>query len=221
MRKTRYICHCFLPEGSRAAAVNMEVRGEGSSMLNRKCVVVRWVGLTPDRFLNLVHKGAGAILILIPQDWKTRGVEALGKEEEQVVKVTPVKEKVKVEEEDEEEEEEEEGEGKENLDLEEVEEEEERAKFINVSNQTFPVACVCVSMKVSVSLPPPLPQWVEVEEKLMAHEVSIPVYFAVETPELTEIHDKMAASAVSEWSSSVASSERERERERECVCVCV
>ena len=47
------------------------------------------------------------------------------------------------------------------------------------------------------------------------HEVAIPVYFAVETPELTEIHNKMAISAANEWSSSVASSERERERERE------
>ena len=73
----------------------MEVRGEGLSMLNRKCVVVRWVGLTLDWFLNLVHKGAGAILILIPQDWKTREVEALGKEMEQVVKGKAVNEKIR------------------------------------------------------------------------------------------------------------------------------
>ena len=48
----------------------MEMRGEGVTILNRKCVIVRWAWLTPDRFLDLVHKGAGSILILLPVDWR-------------------------------------------------------------------------------------------------------------------------------------------------------
>ncbi len=45
----------------------MEAKGGGAGMLNRKCVVVRWADLTSDKFLDLIHRGAGAILILLPQ----------------------------------------------------------------------------------------------------------------------------------------------------------
>lgn len=44
----------------------MEAKGEGASMLNRKCVVVRWADLTSDKFLELINRGAGAILVLLP-----------------------------------------------------------------------------------------------------------------------------------------------------------
>ena len=50
-------------------------------------------------------------------------------------------------------------------------------------------------------------QWVEVEERLLAMDVPIPVYFATETDELADIHTKMAAGADSEWGSSAAAGE--------------
>ena len=53
--------------GSRSALVNMEARGEGANMLNRKCVVVRWKDLSSEKFLDLIQRGAGAILVLLPQ----------------------------------------------------------------------------------------------------------------------------------------------------------
>ena len=127
--------------GSRAAAVNMEVRGEGASMLNRKCVMVRWVGLTPDRFLDLVHKGAGAILILIPQDWKEKGMETANEVGNMTNKKAAEKKLDKPEEEEEEkvldEEENEDEEGREKVveeEEEEEDEEEEGVKAISVSD---------------------------------------------------------------------------------------
>lgn len=45
----------------------MEAKGEGAGMLNRKCVVVRWKELTSASFLDLIHRGAGSILVLLPQ----------------------------------------------------------------------------------------------------------------------------------------------------------
>ena len=53
-----------------------------------------------------------------------------------------------------------------------------------------------------------LVQWIEVEEKLLAMDVPIPVYFATETDELADIHAKMAAGADSEWGSSAAAGEQ-------------
>ena len=35
-------------------------------MLNRKCVVVRWKDLSLEKFLDLVQRGAGAILVVLP-----------------------------------------------------------------------------------------------------------------------------------------------------------
>ena len=40
-----------------------------------------------------------------------------------------------------------------------------------------------------------LVQWIEVEERLLAMDVPIPIYFATETDELTDIYTKMAAGA--------------------------
>lgn len=45
----------------------MEARGEGASMLNRKCVVVLWSDLSSEKFLDLIQRGAGAILVILPQ----------------------------------------------------------------------------------------------------------------------------------------------------------
>ena len=57
--------------------MNMEAKGEGAGMLNRKCVVVRWADLTADKFLDLIHRGAGAILILLPHSNTTLDQETL------------------------------------------------------------------------------------------------------------------------------------------------
>ncbi len=48
--------------------MNMEARGEVASMLNRKCVVLRWAELSYESFLEMVERGAGSILILLPLD---------------------------------------------------------------------------------------------------------------------------------------------------------
>lgn len=44
----------------------MEAKGEAASMLNRRCVVVRWRDLTIEKFQGLIERGAGSILILLP-----------------------------------------------------------------------------------------------------------------------------------------------------------
>ena len=54
--------------GSRSALVNMEVRGEVAPILNRKCVVIRWSALSSEKFLDIIHRGAGAIVVLLPQE---------------------------------------------------------------------------------------------------------------------------------------------------------
>ena len=46
----------------------MEVKAEAATVLNRKCVVVRWSELTAEKFLDFVHRGAGALVVLLPQD---------------------------------------------------------------------------------------------------------------------------------------------------------
>ena len=58
----------------------MEARGERASLLNRKCVLVRWVDLSSERLLDLLHRGAGSVLVLLPPTATT----SLGEEEEEV-----------------------------------------------------------------------------------------------------------------------------------------
>ena len=60
--------HHTHPLGSRSALVNMEVRGEVAAILNRKCVVIRWSTLSSEKFLDIIHRGAGAILVLLPRE---------------------------------------------------------------------------------------------------------------------------------------------------------
>ena len=57
--------------GSRSALVNMEARGEDASLLNRKCVFVKWGDLSLDKFLDLIQRGAGAMVILLPADMQS------------------------------------------------------------------------------------------------------------------------------------------------------
>jgi len=59
--------------GSHSALVNMEVRGEVAPILNRKCVIVRWSALSSEKFLDIIHRGAGAIVVLLPRE--RRGVD--------------------------------------------------------------------------------------------------------------------------------------------------
>lgn len=46
----------------------MEVRGEVAPILNRKCVVIRWSVLSSEKFLDIIHRGAGAIVVLLPRE---------------------------------------------------------------------------------------------------------------------------------------------------------
>ena len=52
--------------GSRSALVNMEAKGVDASMLNRRCVFIRWTELSLEKFLNLIERGAGSMVILLP-----------------------------------------------------------------------------------------------------------------------------------------------------------
>jgi len=99
----------------------MEVRGEVAPILNRKCVIIRWSALSSEKFLDIIHRGAGAIVVLLPRE---RG----GVDEE----------------------------------------------------------------------------WYSLEHDLLSSEVPIPVYFALEGPELVEIHERISESTERDKHSSVA-----------------
>ena len=62
---------CNWALGSRSALLNMDARGVGSLMLNRKCVLVKWTDLSIEVFTDVLERGAGAVLILLPTDWST------------------------------------------------------------------------------------------------------------------------------------------------------
>lgn len=51
--------------------MNMDARGAGSLMLNRKCVLVKWTDLSVEVFTDILQRGAGAVLVLLPADWNT------------------------------------------------------------------------------------------------------------------------------------------------------
>ena len=46
----------------------MEARGEWATLLNRKCVFIRWRDLDLGKFLELIERGAGALVILLSPD---------------------------------------------------------------------------------------------------------------------------------------------------------
>lgn len=48
--------------------MNMEARGEQATLLNRKCVFIRWRDLDLEKFLELIERGAGALVILLPSE---------------------------------------------------------------------------------------------------------------------------------------------------------
>ena len=52
--------------GSPVAYVNMEGRSTQSPVLNRRCVFVKWKDLSMAIFDNLLERGMGAIVILMP-----------------------------------------------------------------------------------------------------------------------------------------------------------
>ena len=47
----------------------MEARSEVADVLNRKCIIIRWSALSSEKFLDIIHRGAGAIFILLPTEW--------------------------------------------------------------------------------------------------------------------------------------------------------
>jgi len=55
----------------------MEAKGKANSMLNRKCVVVRWVELSQESLTDLISRGAGSILVLLPQGIDSMDLELI------------------------------------------------------------------------------------------------------------------------------------------------
>ena len=47
----------------------MEAKGATAGSLGRKCVVVRWADLKMETLLDLVERGAGSLLLLLPQNF--------------------------------------------------------------------------------------------------------------------------------------------------------
>lgn len=47
----------------------MEAKGSMASALGRKCVVVRWADMHVEAILELVQRGAGSLLMLLPQNF--------------------------------------------------------------------------------------------------------------------------------------------------------
>ena len=61
-----YTLYYMMHIGSRSALVNMEAKGVDANMLNRRCVFIRWTELSLEKFLNLIERGAGSMVILLP-----------------------------------------------------------------------------------------------------------------------------------------------------------
>ena len=47
----------------------MEAKGAAASALGRKCVVVRWADMQVEGIMDLVQRGAGSLLLLLPQNF--------------------------------------------------------------------------------------------------------------------------------------------------------
>ena len=47
----------------------MEAKGAMASALGRKCVVVRWADVQMESLMELVQRGAGSLLLLLPQNF--------------------------------------------------------------------------------------------------------------------------------------------------------
>ena len=55
----------------------MEVKGPDANILSRRCVLLRWVDLTKEKFAELVERGTGSLLILMPADYAMAGSDKL------------------------------------------------------------------------------------------------------------------------------------------------
>ena len=69
-----YLCNIIIP-GCQSAYISMEVKGPDSNVLNRRCVFLRWVDLTKEKFAELVERGTGSLLILMPADYAVAGTD--------------------------------------------------------------------------------------------------------------------------------------------------
>lgn len=49
--------------------VNMEAKGAIATSLGRKCVLMRWADVSMETVLDLVERGAGSLLLLLPQNF--------------------------------------------------------------------------------------------------------------------------------------------------------
>ena len=47
----------------------MEAKGAMASALGRKCVVMRWADLSMESLVDLVQRGAGSLLLLLPHNF--------------------------------------------------------------------------------------------------------------------------------------------------------
>ena len=77
LNDVQLLFHSLFGIGSRSALLNMEARGSAAKILSRKCVIIRWMELSSDLFLELIQRGTGSLLVLIPQDWSTQDNETL------------------------------------------------------------------------------------------------------------------------------------------------
>ena len=57
---------CLRCSGPQIAYLNMEARSELAHVLNRRCVFVRWSNFSLSKFDDLVERGAGALVIVLP-----------------------------------------------------------------------------------------------------------------------------------------------------------
>lgn len=103
----------------------MEVKGPDANVLNRRCVLLRWVDLTKEKFTELIERGTGSLLVLIPADYAMTG-----------------------------------------------------------SNK--------------------LKEWMKLEQYLLSSGTSIPIYFTIETAELTKIYDDVFHAALQDKNSTAA-----------------
>ena len=49
--------------------MNMEAKGATAGSLGRKCVVVRWADLRMETLLELIERGTGSLLLLLPHNF--------------------------------------------------------------------------------------------------------------------------------------------------------
>lgn len=69
---------CYCPHtGCRNALVNMEARPISSPMLTRRCILTRLADLTAERYRDIIEQSAGALLVLLPQNFSSLPQEVI------------------------------------------------------------------------------------------------------------------------------------------------